>query len=362
MSPGWQVGICGTAAVWFRQSVDGRANRSAGVPIGRRASQVAPLRLLGGGLSIVGATFMSPGWQAGICRTAAVWFRQSLAGVSNRWRAYQTVYGRHKWRPYVSRVAVWFRQSVGGRHKWRPYVSRVAVWFRQSVGGRHKWRPYVSRAAVWFRPIGWRASQVAFLRFPGGGLSIVGATFMSPGWQAGICGTAAVWFRQSLAGVPIGRRACQSVCGGGKPLAGVTSGAPTFPRRRFVNRRGDIHVARMAGGNMRDRGGLVRQSLAGVSNRWRACQTVYGRHKWRPCVSRAAVWFRPIGWRASQVAPLRLPGGGLVPPNRLTGVTSGAPTFPGRQFGSANRRRAYQTVGGRHKWRPYVSRSAVCQS
>ena len=67
------------------------------------------------------------------------------------------------------------------------------------------------------------------------------------------------------------------------PSAGVTSGAPTFLGRRFVNCRGDIHVARMAGGNMRDRGSLFRQSLAGVSNRW----------------------------RASQVAPLRFPGGGL---------------------------------------------------
>ena len=200
-------------------------------------------------------------------------------------------------------------------------------------------------------PIGWRASQVAPLRFPGGGLSIVGATFMSPGWQAGICGTAAVWFRQ------IGWRAYQTVGGranrltgvtSGAPtspgrrfgsvnrLAGVTSGAPTFPGRRFINRRGDIHVARVAGGNMQDRGGLFRQSSAGVSNRWRAYQTVYGRHKWRPYVSRAAVWFRPIGWRASQVAPLRFPGGSLVPPNRLTGVTSGAPAFPGRRF--VNRR------------------------
>ena len=80
------------------------------------------------------------------------------------------------------------------------------------------------------------------------------------------------------------------VCGRAKPLSGVTSGAPTSPGRRFVNRRGDIHVARMAGGNMQDRGSLFHQSvggrikpLAGVSNRW----------------------------RASQVAPQRFPGGGL---------------------------------------------------
>ena len=115
-----------------------------------------------------------------------------------------------------------------------------------------------------------------------------------------------------LTGVPIGRRACQSVCGRINRSAGVTSGAPTFPGRRFVNRRGDIHVARVAGGNMQDRGGLVPPNrLTGVPIGRRACQSVDGRHKWRPYVSRAAVWFRPIGWRASQVAPLRFPGGGL---------------------------------------------------
>ena len=135
---------------------------------------------------------MSPGWQAGICGTAAVWFRQ----------------------------------SVGGRHKWRPYVSRAAVWFRQSVGGR------ANRST------------------------------------------------------------------------GVISGAPTSPGRRFINRRGDIHVARVADGNMRDRGGLFRQSSAGVSNRWRAYQTVYGRHKWRPCVSLGGglsivgATFMSPGWQA----------------------------------------------------------------
>ena len=58
MSPGWQAELCGNAV-----GADGGSD----VPIRRRASQVAPLRFSGGGvLPIVGATFMSPGWQAGI--------------------------------------------------------------------------------------------------------------------------------------------------------------------------------------------------------------------------------------------------------------------------------------------------------
>ena len=160
---------------------------------------------------------------------------------------------------------------------------------------------------------------------------------MSPGWQAGICGTAAVWFRQigwracqsvgrranRSAGVPIGWRASQVAplrfLGGGlvpsNRSAGVTSGAPTFPGRRFVNRRGDIHVARMAGGNMRDRGGLV------PSIHLRACQSVGGR------VNRSAGV--PNRLRASQVAPLRLPGGSLVPPNRWRASQVAFLRFPG---------------------------------
>ena len=142
----------------------------------------------------------------------------------------------------------------------------------------------------------WRASQVAPLRFPGDGVqSIVGATFMSPGWQVGICRTAAVCSANCL-------RACQSICGRANPSAGVTSGAPTSPGRRFINRRGDIHVARVAGGNMRDRGGLV------PPIHLRACQSVGGRAK------------------------------------PLTGVTSGAPTFPGRRFVSPSCRRASQVA------------------
>ena len=96
------------------------------------------------------------------------------------WRAYQTVDGRAKPLTGVTSGAPTFPgRRFGSANRWRAC---------QSVGGRHKWHPYVSRAAVWFRQIGRRASQVAPLRFPGGGLSIVGATFMSPGWQAGICG------------------------------------------------------------------------------------------------------------------------------------------------------------------------------
>ena len=284
MSPGWQAGICETAAVWFRQLSAGVPNRwrasqvaplrfpgdglvppnpLAGVPIGRRASQVAPLRSLVGGLSIVGATFMSPGWQVGICGTAAVWFRQSVGG----------------------RI-----KPSAGVTSGVPAFPRRRFGSAKSVGGRHKWRPCVSRAAVWFRQIGLRASQVAFLRFLGGGL------------------------------VPPNRS------------AGVTSGAPTFLGRRFVNRRGDIHVARVAGGNMQDRGSLV------PPIGWRAYQTVYGRHKWRPYVSRAAVWFRQsVGGRAKP----------------STGVTSGVPTSPGRRF--VNRRgdiHVARVAGGnmRERW------------
>ena len=56
MSPGWQAGLCGNAV---------GAGGGLGVPFRRRASQVAPLRFPGDGVQpIVGATFMSPGWQA----------------------------------------------------------------------------------------------------------------------------------------------------------------------------------------------------------------------------------------------------------------------------------------------------------
>ena len=244
---------------------------------------------------------------------AAVWFRQSSAGVSNRWRACQ---------------------SVGGRAN--------------------------PSAGV---PIGRRASQVAPLRFPGGGLfrqSVCGRANRSTGVTSGaptfpgrrfvnrrgdihVARVAGGNMRDRGGLVPpIGRRACQSVGRCIKPSAGVTSGAPTSPGRRFVNRRGDIHVARVAGGNMRDRGGLVPPIVggrikpsAGVSNRLRASQVAPLRFPGGGLVP-------SIGRRASQVAPLRFLGGGLVPSivgGRIkpsTGVTSGAPAFPGRRF--VNRR------------------------
>ena len=158
---------------------------------------------------------------------------------------------------------------------------------------------------------------------------------------------------------PIGWRACQTVGGranpsaGGKPLAGVTSGAPTSPGQRFVNRRGDIHVARMAGGNMQDRGSLIPPIGR------RACQSVGGRAKPSTGVTSGAPTFP--GRRFGSVKPSAgvtsgaptSPGRRFVPPNRSTGVTSGAPAFPGRRF--VNRRgdiHVARVAGGnmRERW------------
>ena len=139
------------------------------------------------------------------------------------------------------------------------------------------WRSCVSRAAVRDGAAVFRASRVAPLRFPCGGL-----------WRC--------------VGFP-----------------GVTSGASTFPVRWFA---------------------AVRRSS--------------GRHEWRPYVSRAAVCGGVSVSRALRVASLRFPCGGLWRCVGFPGVTSGAPTFPVRWLVAVCR------FSGRHKWRPYVSRAAVC--
>ena len=154
-----------------------------------------------------------------------------------------------QWLPFMKPVAVVARSGrriprgadecsgrFSGRHKWRPYVFPgdgvlpiVGATFMSpgwqaelcgnAVGaGGGLGVPFRRRAGIRGNAVGadggsdvpfhQRASQVAPLRFPGDGvLPIVGATFMSPGWQAGLCVNAVG--ANGGSDVPFRRRASQ---------------------------------------------------------------------------------------------------------------------------------------------------------
>ena len=139
------------------------------------------------------------------------------------------------------RKAVWkilthrqkFLSAVSRRYpQWLPFMKPVAVVARSGghiprgadecsgrCSGRHKWRPYV---------------------FPSDGvLPIVGATFMSPGWQAELCGNAVdadggsdvpIRFRAELCGNAVG-------AGGGLDVPTRRRASQVAPLRFFADKK-----------------------------------------------------------------------------------------------------------------------------
>ena len=168
MSPGWRAGLpdgglpfAGGGSRCGRGRCASGTGRHKWRPHGVCAHGVSPRS------AHVGATFMSPGWRAGV----------AVCGFP----------GAGDCRCGGGPIAAGFP------------VRRGCCAFGT---GRHKWRPH---------GVSPRSAHV-------------GATFMSPGWQAGLPGWQAGF--PVRAGCPLRR---VSRCGGGvvPPAPGVTSGAPT---------------------------------------------------------------------------------------------------------------------------------------